>query len=336
MKGEYTMNVLTNMKKMLFIIALLFATALILPQNVKAAKSDTFTPITPYFGSSVKIGKFYFADGGTNWFWQAKKKKPASDEEMYYLYLTCDDFTTNGNVAYGYHTVWAKYSTISHHNLFKFNTKTGKKTFLKKIVDKVNPDNSREDGFRFGTAYGKNLYYNVTQKLAKKSGSYVYTYKLMCINGKTKKAKTVRKNFRILEANKNYIIGKNKKNVFYVFNLKENKFHKIKGIPAAALITTHNARNTIYLAAYKSKYKDGYKKIILYKINCPKKKAEKLKTMTAPDGEYLDGYLEEGYFKRTVSLSTFSKFNLKTKKSTGITAREYDYDLDPDYGEEEE
>ena len=152
-----------------------------------------------------------------------------------------------------------KYTTFDiFSEAFHDTRKHGEKMFnlihlyvLKKIVDKVNPDNSREDGFRFGTAYGKNLYYNVTQKLAKKSGSYVYTYKLMCINGKTKKA-------------------------------------------------------------------------------------EKLKTMTAPDGEYLDGYLEEGYFKRTVSLSTFSKFNLKTKKSTGITAREYDYDLDPDYGEEEE
>ncbi len=319
-----------------FTLLLLIMALLLLPRGTAAAASKTFTPIGQYYGAKVKIGKYYVYRGGPDgrWFGYSKKKNPTEAQES--VIAAREDAVSNGTVVYCYHDDWDPGNSIRSHTIWKVTMKNNSRKKLKVVKDKQDPMESRWDGFKFGNAYGDKLFYNATQKLTKSGSSYVRTYKLVRLNTKTKKTKTVRKDFEILGSTKEYIFGRTKAGKYYVYNLKKNRFYKVSGIPKGGLVITHAYKNTVYGAQFTKKKTEGYGKIMLFSFNGSKKKIKKLKTWTISGDKYLDGCFEVDGFKYTKSLDEFYKYNLSTKKTSSISARDYDYDLDPDYGESEE
>ena len=319
-----------------FTLLLLIMALLLLPRGTAAAASKTFTPIGQYYGAKVKIGKYYVYRGGPDgrWFGYSKKKNPTEAQES--VIPAREDAVSNGTVIYCYHNEWDPGNSIKSHTIWKVNMKNNSRKKLKVVKDKQDPTESSWDGFKFGTAYGNKLFYNATQKLTKSGSSYVRTYKLVRLDTKTKKTKTVRKNFEILGCTKNYIFGRTTKSTYYVYNLKKNKFYKVSGIAKGGVVITHAYKDTVYGARFTEKRGEGYGKVILFSFNGAKKKIKKLKTLTISKDKYLDGLFEVDGFKYTRNLDEFKKYNLRTKKTSDITARDYDYDLDPDYGDGEE
>ena len=318
-----------------FAILLLLMVSLLLPYRTGVAASKTYTPIGQYYGRKVKLGKYYVHKGGESgrWFGYSRKKNATVDQET--SLPARENAVSNDAVIYSYRDIYDGYK-LKEHSIFKTNMKNGSDKRITIIKDKTNPMSDSQDGFIFGTAYGNKLYYNLTQKYTKSGDYYVRTYKLMYLDTKTKKVKTAKKNFEILGCTKAYIFGRTTKNVYYVFNLKKNRFYKMSGVPKTGLVITHAYKDKVYGAQLAGKTGEGYKKILLFSFNGAKKKIAKIKTLKAGDGHYLDGYFETDSFKYTKDTRDFYKYNLATKKTTTTTARDYDYDLDPDYGGEEE
>ena len=320
----------------LFAVLLLLMASVLLPCRTGVAASKTYTPIGQYYGIKVKLGKYYVHKGGESgrWFGYSRKKNATEDQET--TLPGRENAVANDAVIYSYRDIHDGYKLVGH-SIFKMNMKNGSEKRIKIIKDKTNPMSDSQDGFIFGTAYGNKLYYNVTQKYTKSGGFYDRTYKLMYLDTKTKKVKTAKKNFEILGCTKAYIFGRSTKNVYYVFNLKKNKFYKMSGVPKKGLVITHAYKDKVYGAQFTGKTGEGYKKILLFSFNGAKKKIAKIKTLNAgADSHYLDGYFEVDSFKYTKDTTEFYKYNLASKKTTTTTARDYDYDLDPDYGDEEE
>ena len=319
-----------------FAVLMLLMACLLLPYGTAAAASKTFTPIGQYYGAKVKLGKYYVYRGGPDgrWFGFSKKKNPTEEQES--VIAAREDAVSNGTVVYCYHDDWDPGNSIRSHTIWKVTMKNNSRKKLKVVKDKQDPTESSWDGFRFGTAYNNKLYYNATAKLTKKDSSYVRTFKLVRLDTKTKKTKTVRKDFEILGCTKEYIFGRTVKNKYYVFKLKNGRFYKVSGISKDGVVITHAYKNTVYGAQFTKKRNEGYGKIVLFSFNGAKKKIKKLKTWTISTDRFLDGCFEVNGFKYTKSLVEFYKYNLSTKKISTISDRDYDYDLAPDYGDGEE
>ena len=319
-----------------FAVLMLLMACLLLPYGTAAAASKTFTPIGQYYGANVKLGKYYVYRGGPDarWFGFSKKKNPTEEQQT--ALPAREDAVSNGTVIYSYRNNWDPGNSIRSHTIYKTDMKTHSNKKIKVVKDKQDPMESSQDGFRFGTAYNKYLYYNATAKLTKKDSYYVRTFKLVRLDTKSKKTKTVRKDFEILGCTKDYIFGRTVKNKYYVFKLKNGKFYKVSGTPKGGVVITHAYKNTVYGAQFTKKRTEGYGKILLFSFNGAKKKINKIKTWTVSEDKFLDGCFEENGFKYTKNLVEFYKYDLAKKSVSTISDRDYDYDLAPDYGDEEE